>query len=69
MQVGLDLCTVGTPLLLWTPWEPSEVSCTERYPHCRAKFTHIWDIDKCPYFRVSFTRGSTVVIPLLKFFG
>ena len=40
MQVGLDLCTVGTPLL-WTPWEPSEVSCTERYPHCRAKFTQI----------------------------
>ena len=58
-------------LLLWTPWGPSKVSCTERCPHFRGKFLlrkHIWDIhvSKCPYYRgvlisgVSFKRGSTV---------
>ena len=58
----------GTPLL-WTPWGPGEVSCIERCPHFRGKFTlgkHIWDTAKCPYYRgvlisgVSFKRGSTV---------
>ena len=50
--------------LLWTPWEHCKVSCIERCPHFRGKFLlrkHIWGhIAKCPYFRVSFKRGSTV---------
>ena len=58
----------GTPQL-WTPWGPGEVSCIERCPHLRGKFTlgkHIWDTAKYPYYRgvlisgVSFKRGSTV---------
>ena len=28
----------GTPLL-WTPWGPGKVSCVERCPHFRSKFT------------------------------
>ena len=57
---------------MWTPWGPGEVSCIERCPHFRGKFTlrkHNWDIVKylntevslfqeCP---LSFRRGSTVV--------
>ena len=59
----------GTPLM-WTPWGPGEVSCIERCPLFRGKFTlrkHIWDVAKCPLCRgvlisgVSFKRGSTVL--------
>ena len=56
---------------MWTLWGPCKVSCIERCPHFRGKFTLrkcIWDIVKCPYYRgvlisgVSFKRGSTVFI-------
>ena len=56
----------GAPLL-WTPWGPGKVACTERCPRFRGKQKkHIWDIAKCPYFRdvlilgVSLQRGSAV---------
>ena len=40
----------GAPLL-WTPWGPGKVSCIERCPLFRGKFTfrkHILDIAMCP---------------------
>ena len=46
-----------------------KVSCIERCPHFKGKFTsrkHIWDTAKCPHYRgvlisgVAWKRGSTV---------
>ena len=42
----------------------SKVSYIERCPHFRGKFLvrkHIWDVAKCPCFRVYFKRGSAVM--------
>ena len=54
----------GAPLL-WTPWGPGEVSCIERCPHFRCKFTaysglrKVSLLQRCPCFMGSFKGGST----------